>query len=158
MPQNGSELVLYDVNRYDQVIDLMIKPPGDLLARVGDSLPLSFAITVVTNVHENSQAIHAVKFSGDLNPPATMKLDLSWPRNVFSLSHIALPFSPTDPIYGDTRVDNHLNIGAAAPKGERKVLSLTPNYFARLRHNPFFDYQCERIGAWLKRVVPEKSQ
>ena len=157
LPENGSELVIYDVNRNDRVVGLMSDPPIDLLPAIQAVQPLPFSVTVVTNVSDNSQVIHAAEFATSSDSPVLTALNLSWPQNVFSLSHIALPFEPGDPIYGLTVTQEFPNIGAAAPRGERKVLSLTPNYFARLRHNPFYPYQQERIGRWLQRWLPDQA-
>ena len=34
-------------------------------------------------------------------------------------------------------------------QGERGLLKISPNYFLRLRHNPFYDYMERRIIDWL---------
>ena len=61
------------------------------------------------------------------------------------MSHIAIPFSPDDPVYGR----NGSSVGAQTPRGEIKVLYLSPDYFLRLRYNPFFEWQAEQISNWL---------
>ena len=72
---------------------------------------------------------------------------MSWPNNVFSLSHVALPFAPDDPIYGvdGPRDDDKVNLGAIDARGERGVLMVSMDQLARLRYNPFFIYMEKRI-------------
>ncbi len=78
-------------------------------------------------------------------------LDMAWPSGVFSLSHVALPFPPSDPLYGSTPPDepNQLFLGQLALRGERGVLRLPATYLLRLRHNPFYDYLESRTLDWI---------
>ena len=78
----------------------------------------------------------------------TEALDMSWPPGVYSLSHVAIPFSPDDLLYGPmgpNESNNHINIGSFAPRGERKLLIIPTELLMRLRYNPFFDYMERKI-------------
>jgi alpha-beta hydrolase superfamily lysophospholipase len=158
LPPNGSELVIYDVNRSNLTASLMTQPPPDLLQMITQELPLPFAVTVVTNEGPQSLALRAVRFDGRRGASTERSLDMHWQNTIFSLSHIAVPFEPSDPIYGPTRVPGYPNFGGAAPRGERRVLSLDPNYFARLRYNPFFSFQRDTTVQWLERwLEPQEA-
>jgi hypothetical protein len=76
-----------------------------------------------------------------------MILANDWPKGVYSLSHVALPFPPDDPIYGGPEVADGpgLQIGNLALRGERGVLQVSATDIMRLRWNPFFDYMENRI-------------
>jgi hypothetical protein len=67
------------------------------------------------------------------------------------LSHVALPFAPDDPIYGDpsgrTAAYAGLPLGTLQPRGETSVLTVSSSQILRLRHNPFFAYVEQRIEA-----------
>ncbi len=156
-PANGSELVLYDVNRSNQTATLMVPPPVDIVGEIESGRPFEFAVTVVTNISADSTVVQAVHYDSSDSSPARQKLNLEWPATVFSLSHVAIPFRPDDPVYGARPATNGLNLGGIAPKGERKVLSLSPSYFARLRYNPFYAYQEDRISAWVDRWLSDKA-
>ena len=85
----------------------------------------------------------------------TQATALRWPRQIYSLSHIALPFPPQDPIYGDGSVvegGTGIVLGALSPRGERGMLRLSADYFMRARYNPFFAYQAKRLTAWLEAL------
>ncbi|MGD9331434.1 MAG: hypothetical protein PVJ53_08980, partial [Desulfobacterales bacterium] len=87
-------------------------------------------------------------------------LDLDWPSGVISLSHLALPIPPDDPLYGQSppKDRRRLFLGRMAVQGERGLLKLPENWFLRLRHNPFYTYLEARTHAWIdarsQRVAP----
>lgn len=70
-------------------------------------------------------------------------LGLVYPREVFSLSHLALPFPLDDPLYGmqpDLSEDYGANLGAMATRGERGTLIVSIDALSRMSSNPFFPY------------------
>ncbi|MEN8133407.1 MAG: alpha/beta hydrolase, partial [Pseudomonadota bacterium] len=81
----------------------------------------------------------------------TERLALAWPRGVVSLSHVALPFPPNDPIYGQQppEGDDHVFLGDLAIKGERGLLKIPGEWLLRLRYNPFYSYMQTRVLQWL---------
>jgi hypothetical protein len=118
-----------------------------------DSLP--FTVTLVTNQNPESVAVVARRqapFSGEAFPDEP--LDLAWPAGVISLSHVALPFPPDDPLYGQRPPDNEdvLFLGQMAIQGERGLLKLSSDWLLRLRHDPFYAYLEERVLAWLSKT------
>ena len=81
------------------------------------------------------------------------QLDLQWPRGIISLSHVALPFSPQDPLYGHYPPENkdQLYLGQIPLRGERGLLRISSNWLLRLRYNPFYDYLERRTLDWVGR-------
>jgi hypothetical protein len=86
----------------------------------------------------------------------TSETDMAWPEGFYSMSHIAVPFSADDPVYGDGSAaedgERRLVFGNLAPRGEEGVLRLKSAYFLRTRYNPFFSYQAEHLQDWLSRL------
>jgi hypothetical protein len=76
---------------------------------------------------------------------------LVWPTAIFSLSHVALPFPPEDPLYGATRPADPraLYLGQPALRGERGLLTVGAADLMRLRYNPFYAYQERRLLEFL---------
>jgi hypothetical protein len=76
---------------------------------------------------------------------------LSWPENVYSLAHVALPFRPDDPSYGgdDAGPGPGIALGQMALRGERNVLQVTAAEMLRLRYNPFHAYMEQRLLAFM---------
>jgi hypothetical protein len=93
----------------------------------------------------------------ELRSPAgsatTLRRDLAleWPRTVFSLSHVALPFPPDDPLYGYAPPPrgNHVQLGSIEIRGENGVLTVPTWALTRQRSNPFHGYLLERLDAFV---------
>jgi hypothetical protein len=75
-------------------------------------------------------------------------LGLSYPRDIYSLSHVALPFPPEDPLYGshpEGPEDYGIRLGTIAARGERGALIVSLDTLLRASSNPFFAYLAARI-------------
>ena len=149
------ELVLFDVNRYDSKASLLVADPGPLTDRLlgDDSLP--FALTVITNRDSKTRDVvarHKEALSADVVNEELP--DLAWPNDVFSLSHVALPFAPDDPLYGSNPPigDNTLHLGDIPLRGERDLNKISGEWLLRMRYNPFYDVLESRIVAWLESI------
>ena len=153
LPPRRNELLLFDINRNAAIqATLMIDDPGPLTNRLMADRNLPFAVTYVTN--ENP---YSTRLVAKYKPPFAAEqvtgqaLDLSWPRGVVSLSHVALPFPPDDPLYGQRPPESgeRVFLGDLAIKGERGVLRIPEDFLLRLRYNPFHSYMETRIQRWL---------
>ena len=149
------ELVLFDINRYAAKSILLLSDPGALTIRLIGDGSLPFGVTLVTNEHPESPAVVAryqAPFSAEI--AKTEPLGLVWPAGVISLSHVALPFPPDDPLYGQRPPDNDdvLFLGQMAIQGERGLLALPVDWLLRLRHNPFYAYLETRVTAWIEEA------
>ena len=152
LARDRHELVLFDINRFAAKSTLLISDPGPLTGRVMADATLPFAVTLITNEDPESRRVVARR-----KPPfaaaaaAPEPLGLAWPRGVVSLSHVALPFPPDDPLYGQRPPGNQdlLFLGDIAIKGERNLLKLPGEWPLRLRHNPFYGYLEARVIQWL---------
>ena len=147
------ELVLFDINRYAVVkTRLIIDDPAPLTDRLMNDNKLPFTLTLVSNESENTTRVVSIKkepFSTDAGD--IRDLDLSWPPGVISLSHVALPFSPDDPLYGQRAPENEdfLFLGQMAIQGERGLLQIPTDWLLRLRYNPFYDFMESRTIQWI---------
>ena len=83
---------------------------------------------------------------------------MAWPPGVISLSHVALPFAPDDPLYGRYRPDdpNVLFLGQTEIRGERGLLKISTDFLLRLRYNPFYDVLKSTTLEWLDEVEAER--
>jgi len=156
LPANGSELVLYDINRESTLLQLVENAADDPVNRYRSAAPLNYDVIILRNRSPSSVAVDSWFLSAGATEPVVEKTTYSWPDDLFSLSHIALPFRSDDPVYGDGSVrgaeDRGIVLGALAPRGERGVLRLTPNYFLRARHNPFMEFQVRQLNRWLDEI------
>lgn len=147
------ELVLFDVNRLAAKSMLLVADRRALDLRVVGDGRLPFTVTLVTNENAESTAVVARRqppHSSAMSPAEP--LGLSWPGGVISLSHVALPIPPDDPLYGQRPPENSdtLFLGQMAIQGERGMLALSSDWLLRLRHNPFYGYLESRSLAWIE--------
>ena len=152
----SSELVLFDVNRsapeglfrgggHDAFLNTLTDGPG-----------LPFGLTLVTNVVPESAGVVARRRRSGQTGWTESLLELEWPPMVYSLSHVAIPFPPDDPVYGTRETIGRagvLNIGGIAARGERGMLALPMDLLMRLRYNPFFPYLAERLTEEVEGVT-----
>ena len=147
------EFVLFDINRYAAKSSLLISDPGALTNRLIGDPSLPFGVTLVTNEHPESPAVVA-RYQAPLSDviSSAEPLGLAWPAGIISLSHVALPFPPDDPLYGQRPPDNAeiLFLGQMAIQGERDLLALPLDWLLRLRHNPFYAYLEARVLDWIE--------
>ena len=155
LPANGSELVIYDVNRFSAALDLMRDVPEDQVAWALSRAPWNFSLMILSNRSSDGLEIDIYELRAGATAIEQQPTELRWPGDVFSLSHIAVPFSPLDPVYGNQAVGEpgrpRISLGALVPRGERDVLSIAPNYFMRLRYNPMYEFQAEKIATTLRK-------
>lgn len=156
LSDNGSELVLYDVNRSHSAVHLMRNPAANPADYFIAAAPLKYGVTVLGNGDGDSQQIYAVTLRAGQESAETYQTELHWPVGMYSLSHIALPFRPDDQVYGNglskNNSKNGVIFGAMAPRGELRVLRLPADYFLRARYNPFFSYQAAYMTDWLNNL------
>jgi hypothetical protein len=84
-------------------------------------------------------------------------IGLAFPPATFSLSHIALPFPVTDPLYGsqpDSKESFGINLGTLVPQGERGVLVVPLETLVRISSNPFYPYIERRVSEAINRSPP----
>ncbi|MFW2440093.1 MAG: alpha/beta hydrolase [Arenicellales bacterium] len=147
----GNELVIFDINRNNNVIPFLDQDPEVGIKILMNEQDLNFAVSLLTNESADSLIIHESNINRG-NARDTRKLGLSWPGHVYSLSHIALPFSANDSLYGShPEVNDSLHIGLMASRGERRILSIPAGDMLRLRYNPFYSYLEQRTVSFLSQ-------
>jgi len=149
LPANGSDLVLFDVNRAAIVGPLMRSAAETVLTRILADPPRRFRTAIVTNAAADSyDVIERVTEAGAVTEQV-QPLELAFPPGIFSLSHVALPFPMSDSLYGmqPDKTDEFfgVHLGSIAPRGERGVLILDLDALLRVSSNPFFPYLLGRI-------------
>jgi len=156
-PDDGHELLLFDINRASVKKTILVTDPGPLTARLMDDAGLAFHLTLVTNESGESTALVSHR-KGPLSADvATTTLGVSWPSGVISLSHVALPFPPDDPLYGrrDPAADDGvIHLGEMNFRGERGLLRFPADWLLRLRHNPFYGFMETRVIEWVEDAGP----
>ncbi|MDR0776914.1 MAG: alpha/beta hydrolase [Azonexus sp.] len=152
LPDNGSELVIFDINRDTAFMPLVRPFFIDMIAKTLPDLPQRYKMTVIGNsAAGNFSTVEWSALPGD-EDFTVRELGLIYPPNVFSLSHVSLPFPDDDPLYGSspdpkTKDAFGLNLGLASnTKGERGILDINTNMLFRISSNPLFPYLTQRMA------------
>jgi alpha-beta hydrolase superfamily lysophospholipase len=144
-----SELVLFDVNRQPVLEPFLHATDVQLMDRLESAETLPFGLTLIVNGEED-EVVARRRAAGE-REVRVEPLGLSWPRRFFSLSHVALPFPPDDPLYGALPMEpDAYRLGGVAVRGERGLFTVSIETLMRLRHNPFHPWVEERLGAWIE--------
>jgi alpha-beta hydrolase superfamily lysophospholipase len=144
-----SELVLFDVNRLDSLGDFLGTRYPQMLERMVADRSRAYTLTVLSNLAPDSEDVVAWSRLPGGAESFHEPLGLRWPKQVYSMSHVAVPFPEDDPVYG-IGTDGQYTLGNLNPKGEREVLTLPLTQFTRLRYNPFFPYIKARIQDFIE--------
>jgi alpha-beta hydrolase superfamily lysophospholipase len=148
-----SELVLFDVNRSSGLVPFI--QPGDaaLVARLAGETPRKYRRTLITNADPSSLDVVERTAAPGETAVVTRPLGLSWPRDVYSLSHVAVPFPMSDAVYGREEIASPpatIRLGLLSPRGERAVLTVPSDTLMRLTCNPFYAYLEDRMAGWIR--------
>lgn len=148
LPKNGSEVVLFDLNRAASFGPLLRTSSYTALARLLPPPPRNYSVTVITNVSpQSNETVALTTLVGETNE-VSVPTGLIYPPDIFSLSHVALPFPMSDSLYGrypEPRDQYGISLGTFAARGERAVLVVGLDSLMRISSNPFYSYMLQRI-------------
>lgn len=167
------ELVIFDVNRSqgysqwmvsDPLLTLMpllasqindpqltVKQASEFELTLIESRPQGQALTA-GQIQKNQESTESLVQERQLNSGEIKALAFSWPRGVYSLSHVALPFPVDDKLYGISgpKSMSTIDIGGNIHQGERGLFSIPAQDMLRQKWNPFYPYIISRIDGLIK--------
>jgi alpha-beta hydrolase superfamily lysophospholipase len=156
LPDNGSEIVLFDVNRTLKFAPLLRRSAYVAVDLLTPRTPQPYRFTVIANASENADNTVERSIAPGRLEAEIRWLNLSYPPGIFSLSHVAIPFPIDDPLYGiqpnpHTKSEYGYNLGAMQARGERGALIVDQDFLTRLTCNPFFSYLLDRVDDAISR-------
>lgn len=156
LPDNGSEIVLFDVNRTVKFGPLLRPTAYVALDRLTPTSPQPYRFTAIVNASDDSDATVERSIAPGQLQSVDRALNLPYPPGIFSLSHLAIPIPMDDPLYGlnpdpKARPEFGFSLGAMAARGERGTLVVDQDFLTRLPSNPFFPYLLERVDEGIRR-------
>lgn len=157
LPANGSELVLFDINRRGVLSPMFTQSANELIDQLQPGDAHTYRLTVIGNLDADTATVGERRLEPGRRTPVLRPLALSYPDNVYSLSHVALPFPVDDPLYGlQPRMDEDygIRIGTMALHGERGALSVAAEQLMRLSSNPFYGYLAQRVDEAIVADLP----
>jgi pimeloyl-ACP methyl ester carboxylesterase len=162
LPENGSELVLFDVNRASLLKWLLRDKALTSLQRMTPKTPQRYTLSVIQNrTHGNPMTVLATKKAGE-QETSYMDLDYIYPQTVFSLSHGAIPFPEKDSLYGTSPAPEEayrygVTLGNLVMRGERGALLVPLDAMLRMSSNPFFPFVLGKIAKSIADPRPPVS-
>jgi len=145
-------LVLFDINHLESGHALMDTGPRDRIIALLDKPTLPYRLTLVSNENDNSPKVALTQKNATSSKTTVLPISLAWPAGVYSLSHVALPFAPDDPLYGGDEAGESpgIQIGNVVLRGEKGVLHIDPASLLRMHWNPFYDYLEQRVVRFIQ--------
>ena len=143
------QLVIFDVNRIYEAQGLLKKPIDLDFVLSGPQRP--YSVGIVTNRDDaNLTVVLRERLAGE-EIVSLKEIGLAWPEDVYSLAHIALPFAPNDPVYGNDSASENpgVRLGRIALRGENRTLAIPNTAMTRLHWNPFFPFLSDRVRAFV---------
>lgn len=152
-----AELVLFDVNRVFETEGLVDTPTAFDTALSGPRH--RYTVSLLTNRNASDLAT-VVRSRAPMRDDITEEqTGISWPPDVYSLAHIALPFPPDDPLYGDgsgTSVGG-ITLGRTVLRGEKGWFQIPDSAMTRQHWNPFHGYVEKRIAGFVETVLSQQK-
>lgn len=142
----GDEMVVFDLNTAAEAVPFLRASDRARVAQLLTSKERHYALSVLMNARPGTAEVAERRVAPGSGDMAVRFLGMKWPSQVYSLSHIALPVAPEDPLFGPDGP-----IGSASPRGEKGVLTVPEDQFMRLSYNPFFPYLREKVEA----IIPK---
>lgn len=153
LPPNGSELVLFDINRANLLAPMFRSAAAGELDALHGTAPRAYRLDVIGNLRADTPDVGERRYEPGTSVPVERALGLAFPADVYSLSHVALPFACDDPLYGTApRADEDygIRLGTLELRGERGALQVSAEQLQRLTCNPFFTYLEQRVAETLR--------
>jgi alpha-beta hydrolase superfamily lysophospholipase len=150
-------LVIFDVNRIFEALDLLSKPID--LERLLYGSAQHYTLGIVTNRNESMPEVILRERLENSDLVQEKDLGLAWPDGIYSLSHIALPFLADDPLYGNGPNPENpgLHLGMLALRGENRTLAIPKSALTRQHWNPFFEIIISELNAYLEKNIEPQN-
>jgi alpha-beta hydrolase superfamily lysophospholipase len=148
LPEGQHTLVMFDINN-NFSSNLLVKEQvsNNIHYLKENSGASNFQFDLISDMNSTEGTLQLIR-----NKKMVKELPYTWPKELFSLSHLAMPTANTDPLYGDKNAPESpgIKLGHLAVYGESSVLEVTPSAILRLRWNPFHAYTKERVLEFLE--------
>lgn len=147
MPKGKHELVIFGFNRMAKIEPLLNMDPSDHLITVLKEPGRTFTVSALMNANPESERVVVHSWKPGEDTPIESDSGLTWPENIYSLAHVALPFAGDDPVYGGDKPGKSpgIYLGNLALRGEKGAIKIPADAMLRLRWNPFYPYLQQRV-------------
>lgn len=147
LPQGDHTLVLFDINHRFSDNHLVKQETTQTLDRLRKhSEGENYTYKLITDLNSSDGNLMEIT-----NTKESKRLSYQWPKGLYSLSHLAMPISQDDPLYGNEKAPKSpgIQLGYLAMYGENGVLQMSASSLLRQRWNPFHAYTKEKVLEFL---------
>ncbi len=110
LPSGGHQLVIFDLNRNAEIEPLLKADPKAEFATLLDDATRNYTISLITNENSDSKRVIVRHWNPGESKFTENETGLDWPADLYSLSHVCLPFPADDPVYGAHHPDENPGI------------------------------------------------
>ena len=148
------ELFVFDINRnYKHFMrnEVLLNDPRNIEFQQSDKPELHMLMNKEefdSIIGPNACGVYYRGAKGELID-AYPEQTLLWPNEFFAMSHIAVPISPKNKVYGASSKLNELSV-----RGERNVLVVASDDLLRIGYNPFFELMEIEIKDFISETLP----
>ncbi len=148
LPKGAHTLVLFDFNHHFSN-NLLVK--NSVLKRTEKlrkhKKSENYTLELISNMQNKDNNLSLI-----INQKVVKELPLQWDKTLYSLSHVSMPISPYDPLYGSKKAPKSpgIMLGHIAMYGETATLEISASAMLRQRWNPFHAYIDQRILKFMK--------
>lgn len=148
LPEGNHTLVLFDINHdfiNENLVKRQVLASLDKLRKTPKNANYTFDL--ITDINATNKSLRLIR-----NGKMIEKLPFQWPESLYSLSHLAMPTSPHDPLYGNENAPQSpgIQLGHLALYGENAVLEASASSLLRQRWNPFHSYIKQRVLSFME--------
>jgi pimeloyl-ACP methyl ester carboxylesterase len=143
LPEGNHTLVLFDINHHFSANHLVKQGVANSIQNLRKTpLNAHYTFDLISDLNSTDGSLMQIT-----NSKIAKRLDLRWPKGLYSLSHLAMPISKKDPLYGDKNAPKSpgIQLGHLAIYGETSVLQTSASSLLRQRWNPFHYYTKQRV-------------
>jgi len=148
LPEGNHTLVLFDINHGFSTNHLVKNNVAKSIQKLQEtSTGIDYRFDLISDMNSTDDNLMLMT-----NNKIVEKLNLQWPDGLYSLSHLAVPISNYDPLYGDINGPKSpgVKLGHLAFYGETSILEISAASMLRQRWNPFHDYTKQRVLEFLE--------
>ncbi|KAF6660334.1 alpha/beta hydrolase [Enterobacteriaceae bacterium EKM102V] len=148
LPENGSQLVLFDINQAVSVSPLFRRSSYTAVSQLLPEARRDYATTLITNASPTSLKMVTRSVPAGETKEKRAPLAIDYPAGLYSLSHVAIPFPAEDGLYGsapERKNEFGISFGTLSLRGESAVLIVGLDSIMRATSNPFYPYMIARI-------------
>ena len=147
LPKGDHTLVMFDINHNFSNNLIVRKQVNNKLIKLRQNTKNSnYTFDLISNINSKNGHLKLIR-----DGKVIKDLPYNWTNSIFSLSHLAMPISMNDGLYGVSNSQKSIGIklGQLSMYGESTVLEISPSAQLRQRWNPFQGYITHRIEEFL---------